>query len=350
MSLNCPSEFPAHHKEKQSCPPKTVGMIFDPIMEDHFSPQGHYECPERVASLVSKLEETGLLASCKRLAPRLASDEELMRVHTREHIAKVDGIREASARNADLGGVFCSPGTPAAARMAAGCVTEAALQVLRGEVGSAMAVVRPPGHHAECDRAMGFCLFNNISVAAEAALRFPGVKRVLVLDWDVHHGNGIQHTLEDNPGVMYISLHRGNGFFPGTGEAHEIGTGSGAGFTMNIPWPKAGFGDLDYKAAFDLVIEPVVQSFLPDLCIVAAGYDAVEGDPLGNMRLTAEGYGHMTQRLLGVCGGRVVVALEGGYNVRATADCAAETMRVLLGGPVAWASRAVLSGGRRRTS
>jgi len=312
-----------------------VGLVYDELMELHCAPEDHYECAKRTVTLMAKLEEDGLAARCSRLPSRRATDAELLEVHTQEHIQGVDTVHKEGAGEEGtdpLGDMFSSAGTAAAARLAAGCVTEAALQVVRGTVQRAMAVVRPPGHHAECSRAMGFCFFNNVVVAARAALHEPGVHRVLILDWDVHHGNGIQHILEDDPAVMYVSLHRGNGFYPNTGDIHEVGTGKGAGFTLNVPWPKGGFGNADYMAAFELVIEPVVESFAPDLIIVSAGYDAVVGDPLGNMKVTAEGYGHMTRSLMRYAGGRVVAALEGGYNVRATAECAAETVRVMLEG------------------
>mmetsp|Transcript_8729 Transcript_8729/g.32510 ORF Transcript_8729/g.32510 Transcript_8729/m.32510 type:complete len:291 (+) Transcript_8729:175-1047(+) len=229
--------------------------------------------------------------------------------------------------------------------MAAGCVTEACEAVLRGDVQRAFAVVRPPGHHALCARAMGFCFFNNAVVAARAALEREEVQRVMILDWDVHHGNGIQDlTLEDDS-IMYVSLHRyGDGFYPGTGAAEEVGKN---GTNINVGWLEKGLGDADYLAAFDIVIEPIARSFAPDLIIIAAGFDAADGDPLGGMMLSPTGYEHMTRRLCDIGSGRVVIALEGGYALRPLATCASASLRALLGD----ASRAISSRSRpRKTS
>jgi histone deacetylase 6 len=179
---------------------------------------------------------------------------------------------------------------------------------------------------------MGFCFYNNTAVAARTALQLPGVNRVLLLDWDVHHGNGIQDILYDDPTVMYISLHRyGNGFYPGTGGMEEVGKGAGTGYTVNVPWGDKGLGDADYLAAFDLVIDPITRAFAPDLVIVAAGFDAAEGDPLGGMKVSDQGYALMTHRLTQLAGGRCVAALEGGYGLSATASAAASTLSALLG-------------------
>ena len=211
-------------------------------------------------------------------------------------------------------------------------VREAALAVATGTCDRAFAVVRPPGHHADCGRATGFCFFNNAAVAARVALERGAARRVLILDWDVHHGNGVQDILYEDPRVLYVSLHRyGDGFYPGTGAATEIGAGAGMGFNVNIPWEEKGLGDADYLAAFDLVVDPVAKSFDPDLVIVAAGFDAAEGDPLGGMRVSDQGYALMTERLLRLANGRCAAALEGGYGLTSTANAAAATLSALLG-------------------
>ena len=179
---------------------------------------------------------------------------------------------------------------------------------------------------------VGFCFYNNAAVAARTALRHPGVNRVLILDWDVHHGNGIQDILYEDPDVMYVSLHRhGNDFYPGTGAADETGRGAGAGYNVNVSWEEKALGDADYLAAFDLVVDPIARSFDPDLVIIAAGFDAAEGDPLGGMRVTDQGYALMTDRLTRLAGGKCVAALEGGYGLTATASAAASTLSALLG-------------------
>ena len=203
------------------------------------------------------------------------------------------------------GDIYWTRHTERCARMAAGTACEAALAVATGTCDRAFAVVRPPGHHADCGRATGFCFFNNAAVAARVALERGAARRVLILDWDVHHGNGVQDILYEDPRVLYVSLHRyGDGFYPGTGAATEIGAGAGKGFNVNIPWEEKGLGDADYLAAFDLVVDPVAKSFDPDLVIVAAGFDAAEGDPLGGMRVSDQGYALMTERLLRLANGR----------------------------------------------
>ncbi|GLC51841.1 hypothetical protein PLESTB_000554400 [Pleodorina starrii] len=324
-----------------------VGLLYDQSMEQHFGPD-HFERPARIIALHATLQDQGLMGRCWQLVPRLATDEELLLAHSEEHIRKVDSmfselypdrpeqLAEAEYCYADgrMGDVYICTGTARAARMAAGCCVQAVQSVLSGSVSRAMAVVRPPGHHAECERAMGFCFFNNVAVAALEALRQPGVRRVAVLDWDVHHGNGIQNLLLQRPDALYISLHRDpKRFYPYTsGFLNEAGEGAGTGFNVNLPWLKKGMGDGDYLAAFSLIVEPILESYEPDLVIVAAGFDAADGDPLGGCKLSPEGYGWMTERLLRFAGGKLVLALEGGYNNRVTSWCAAACVRALLEG------------------
>jgi histone deacetylase 6 len=225
---------------------------------------------------------------------------------------------------------YLGPETFDCARLAAGAAAEAAVAVARGQAPSAAAVIRPPGHHAESGLAMGFCFFNNAAVAARAAQR-AGCRRVLVLDNDVHHGNGTQHIFEADPTVLYASLHRhdGGSFFPGTGAADEVGTGAGEGFTVNVPWSGPGPGDGDYVAAFCRVLLPVAYEFAPDLVVLSAGFDAAAGDPLGGCRVSPAGYAHMVALLRPLA--PLVVLLEGGYNLRATAESVEACVRVLAG-------------------
>ena len=268
-------------------------------------------------------------------ADREATDDELLSCHSSAH---VDATARAFDPSPDApmvqgeGDIYYTAHTNYGARLAAGGATVAALAVASGRCARAFATVRPPGHHADCGRATGFCFFNNAAVAARAALREPGVERVLVLDWDVHHGNGCQDILYDDPRVMYVSLHRyGEGFYPGTGAEDEIGAGAGAGYNVNVPWREKGLGDADYLAAFDLLIDPIASQFDPHLVLIAAGFDAAEGDPLGGMKVTTRGYALMTKRLLRLADGRVVAALEGGYGLTSTADAAAATLEAMLG-------------------
>ncbi|MFY9552679.1 MAG: histone deacetylase, partial [Thermoanaerobaculia bacterium] len=198
-----------------------------------------------------------------------------------------------------------------------------------GNLHNGLALLRPPGHHAEADRAMGFCLFNNVAVAARALQAAGAARKVLIVDWDLHHGNGTQHSFWEDPSVLYFSTHQFP-FYPGTGAVEEIGGGAGRGFTVNVPWP-GGMGDAEYLAAFDTILLPIARVFAPDLVLVSAGFDAAAGDPLGAMRLSPGGYAAMTSRLLGLAGGRVVLALEGGYNLDAISASAATCLRALLG-------------------
>lgn len=222
-----------------------VGLVYSDIMELHEGPPQHFERPARHAAVVAKIQKDGLERRCEAIAARLADDDELLTCHTREHIDAVESTFDASSPEAvqGLGDIFWTEHTARCARLATGSACEAAAAVAAGTVHRALAVVRPPGHHAECQRAMGFCFYNNTAVAARTALRQPGVERVLLLDWDVHHGNGIQDILYDDPAVMYVSLHRyGNDFYPGTGAVSEVGRGPGSGFNVNVPWEEKALG------------------------------------------------------------------------------------------------------------
>jgi len=208
------------------------------------------------------------------------------------------------------------------ALLAAGACSDLALRIARGDARAGFAAVRPPGHHAEGDRAMGFCLFNNAAIAARAVQREAGVERVLILDWDVHHGNGTQHTFETDPSVLYVSTHQ-YPFYPGTGSANEIGTGRGEGATLNVPMP-AGCGDAEYVGVFQRIIAPAAHRFRPDYWIVSCGFDAHEDDPLAAMRVTRAGYAAMTAIVRALAeelsGGRMLFVLEGGYSLRGLAE------------------------------
>jgi len=314
-----------------------VGLVFSAEMEAHAGPPNHPECPARHERVVARFKESGLMARCVHIAPRPATDEELLRAHSQAHLEHLASLWVADGTAVQTAGdLYWCESTHAAARLSAGCAVEATLSVVRGQLSSAFAVIRPPGHHAECERAMGFCYLNNASVACLAALQEPNVDRVLILDWDVHHGNGIESIHYDDPRVLYISLHRystdpGSWFYPGTGAKDDVGAGAGTGFNVNIPWHERGGGDADYLAAFELLVCPIVTAFAPSLILISAGYDAAQGDPLGAMNLSPDGYRAMTDRL--VClqaQGKVVVLLEGGYNLYSTAHSAEATLRALL--------------------
>ena len=312
-----------------------VGLCYSDVMELHEGPSHHFERPARHAVTVARMRKDGLEEKCDIIAAREATDEELLTCHSREHLEYVASAfdRTSDEKVQGVGDIYWTEHTERCARTAAGSACAATDAVAGGTHHRAFAVVRPPGHHAECARAMGFCFYNNTAVAARAALAaHPHVNRVLLLDWDVHHGNGIQDVLYRDSRVMYVSLHRyGDGFYPETGAMEETGTGEGVGYNVNVPWTEKGLGDADYLAAFDLVIDPIAKSFDPDLVIIAAGFDAAEGDPLGGMKVTDQGYALMTERLVSLAGGKCVAALEGGYGLTATASAAAATLGAMLG-------------------
>jgi histone deacetylase 6 len=259
---------------------------------------------------------------------RPATDEELRLIHTADHIETIDATAAEAFVSLDPDTYTCRD-SALAARLAAGGLVDLVAEVASGRLDDGFALLRPPGHHAEADRAMGFCLYNNVAVAARAAQESGAAERVLIVDWDLHHGNGTQHSFWEDPTVLYFSTHQFP-FYPGTGSLGEIGGGPGRGYTVNVPWP-AGCGDDEYLAAFDRLLLPLAARFEPDLVLVSAGFDAADGDPLGSMRLSSSGYARMTERLRSIAGGRVVLALEGGYDLDAISRAAAASTRVLLG-------------------
>lgn len=255
-------------------------------------------------------------------APRAASAEELMLCHTQEYVESVE--RTANCERTDFDpDTHASMETWATATLAAGGVLTALEAVMDGAAENAFALIRPPGHHALPQHAMGFCFFNNVAIAASWLLKVRGIRRVLILDWDVHHGNGTQEIFYESPEILYMSIHQ-YPFYPGTGWLDQIGRGPGLGFTINAPVP-ATFGDNEYLEIFDRLFLPAARQFNPQFVLISAGFDAHYRDPLGGMRVTEAGFLAMTRRLMGLadecCEGRLVAALEGGYDLRALADC-----------------------------
>jgi acetoin utilization deacetylase AcuC-like enzyme len=287
---------------------------------DHLTPPGHPERVER-AEAMQVAAARWAKSDGAVLAPRAATDNDLLRVHDAAHVEAMKAFRgRAEMLDPDT---FTSPESDEVARLAAGAVLTGVDHVLDGGVRArAFALVRPPGHHAERDRAMGFCLYNNIAVGAAWA-RDRGVERVAIVDYDVHHGNGTQHRFYDDAGVLFVSSHQ-YPFYPGTGAAHEVGVGAGAGFTVNLPM-EAGGTDADFDFAYHEIVGPILREYRPGLILVSAGFDAHERDPLAGMRMTTEGYGRLTSQLLSaaddVCDGRIVFVTEGGYDTRALVEC-----------------------------
>jgi acetoin utilization deacetylase AcuC-like enzyme len=295
---------------------------------DHLTPPGHPERVERHAVMQVVVSEFRQRGGDVR-EPRAATEDEILRVHDRDHLTLV---RETAGRAVALDpDTFTSPDTYDVSCLAAGAAVSAVDHVLDGGPGTrALAIVRPPGHHAERNRVMGFCFFNNIAIAAAHA-RARGLSRVAIVDYDVHHGNGTQWAFYSDPSVLFISSHQFP-YYPGTGAADEIGTGEGAGFTVNLPLA-AGATDADYEHAYATVAWPILRSYEPELIFVSAGFDGYKDDPLAAMRLEAGCFGRLTAAIASVandcCGGRVVAVTEGGYDLRGLADSLRATIDAL---------------------
>ena len=304
-------------------------VITDKRFLEHDPGAGHPESPARLDAVLTDLGRAPI-ADVTIEAPRAATDAEIDAVHPadyRETLAAFAGRRTSLDPDTAM-----SPGSWDAARFAAGAAVEAALATMSGRARNAFALVRPPGHHAEPDRAMGFCLLNNAAIAAEAARR-AGAGRVLILDWDVHHGNGTQDIFAARDDVMYMSVHQ-YPFYPGTGAAEEVGVGAGRGATINCPLP-GGQGDADYGVVFHDLFLPVARAFAPELVIVSAGFDAHARDPLADMRVTERGFAAMASMMAQLaeetCGGKLALLLEGGYDLTALAASVRAALEVMTG-------------------
>jgi acetoin utilization deacetylase AcuC-like enzyme len=374
-----------------------TGLVYDEFMTKHCDKGGHPECPERVTSIYQWLQAQGLVSQCSIVPAREATTEELATVHSSKHIERVVQYSKME-QNFDAD-TYMNKFSSTAANLAAGGLIELTRKVAAGELQNGFAVIRPPGHHAECHTAMGFCLYNNVAVAAQVILNeskkqkeeieeeketetekeinkgnesetenkeekkeeeeeakegdsttnteaslsssssttttpTSGIERILIVDWDVHHGNGTQNMFYQSSNVLFISLHRFGGFYPGTGKMGEVGKGEGEGYNINIPFSgNFGFGDKEYLYAFEQVVMPIARQYQPDLVLVSSGFDAAEGDPLGGMKLTPYGYSRMTKELMTLAGGKVVLALEGGYSLKAISYAAEACVRALLGDP-----------------
>jgi acetoin utilization deacetylase AcuC-like enzyme len=298
-----------------------VGLLRDRLYLEHSNGDGHPERPERLAAVDDAVARAGFASSLTDFPARDATRAELGRIHEEAHIDRIAATEGERFRmlDADTG---AGPDSYRAALRAAGGAMAAVDAVVSGEVRRSFALPRPPGHHAEQSRAMGFCLFNNVAVAAAHARAVHGLERIAVVDWDVHHGNGTQWSFYEDPGVLYVSIHE-YPLFPGTGLVQDTGRDIGDGYTVNLPLP-AGQTDADYAIAFDQVVIPVLEEFDPELVLVSAGFDAHRDDPLARMRLTVDGFRRMTRALIGVAerhaDGRIVHVLEGGYNLEALAE------------------------------
>uniref|UniRef100_A0A8C2ZZJ3 histone deacetylase n=1 Tax=Cyclopterus lumpus TaxID=8103 RepID=A0A8C2ZZJ3_CYCLU len=314
----------------------------------------HPEHAGRIQSIWSRLQETGLRAHCECIRGRKATLEELQTVHSEAHVLlygtnplrqKLDCSVTPMFVRLPCGGVGVDSDTiwnevhsSSAARLAVGSVVELVFKVATGELKNGFAVVRPPGHHAEESTPMGFCYFNSVAIAAKLLQQRLSVTKILIVDWDVHHGNGTQQAFYDDPNVLYLSIHRyddGN-FFPGSGAPDEVGSGPGVGFNVNVAFTGGldpPMGDVEYLAAFRSVVMPIANEFAPDIVLVSSGFDAVEGHPppLGGYTLTSKCFGYLTRQLMTLAGSRVVLALEGGHDLTAICDASEACVAALLG-------------------
>ena len=310
-----------------------VGFVYDPIYLQHNTGQ-HVENATRLEAMIAYLEQTQLKQQLTSIKPRPATMEELSRAHHEPHISHVQEVAQRGGGWLDADTVM-SPGSYNAALYAAGGAIRATEAVMSGEITSAFALVRPPGHHATSQRAMGFCLFNNVAITAKYILATYKLDRILIIDFDVHHGNGTQEIFYDNPQVLYISTHQ-YPFYPGTGNIEEIGFGEAKGTTINIPLP-SGCGDNEYLSVFEQIIVPAVKRFNPQFMLISAGYDPHWADELALMQVSTSSFAQIakiTQELSAeLCNNRLVFILEGGYNLNALATSVKATFDVLTGNP-----------------
>ncbi|CAJ1944185.1 unnamed protein product [Sphenostylis stenocarpa] len=337
---------------------RRVGILYDDRMCRHHTPdhEDHVENPNRLRAIWNELQSAGILQRCVLLGAKKAEDTYLHLVHSRSHVNLIKHIssRKFNERRsliaAEFNSIYFNEGSSEAAYLAAGSAVEVVEKVASGELDSAAAIVRPPGHHAERNEAMGFCLFNNVAVAARYLLDGrpeSGVKKILIVDWDVHHGNGTQKMFWNDSRVLFFSVHRHDfgRFYPSNfdGFYTKVGEGAGVGYNINVPWENGKCGDADYFAVWDHILLPVAKEFNPDIIIVSAGFDAVYlfckkevdlavGDPLGGCRVTPYGYSVLLEKLMNFAEGRIVLILEGGYNLDSIAKSMRACLEVLLEG------------------
>jgi len=311
---------------------RRTGIVQDPRYADHCTGPDHPECHDRLEVLRAMVQAPDMQGHFQDIAPRRAEKEELLAVHSANYIQSLENTEGQDCTHLDAD-TRTSPFSHATALLAAGGLCRAIELVQTGKLDNAFALVRPPGHHAERSKAMGFCLYNNVAVGVRYAQNHLGLGRILVVDWDLHHGNGTQHCFEDDPSVLYFSIHQFPSY-PGGGKSREIGKGNGRGLTVNIPL-LAGCGDGEYVALFEKILRPIALEFEPELMLVSAGFDIHVNDPLGGMRVTPQGFAALTRSVLATadacCGGKVAMTLEGGYDLPGLQDSVREVLRELAG-------------------
>ncbi|NXN91671.1 HDA10 deacetylase, partial [Rhinopomastus cyanomelas] len=324
-----------------------TALIYDEEMTTHkllwSDPICDIEVPERLSSSYEQLKRYHLVERCVHMPAREGSEEEILLVHSLEHLEVAKSTQtmneeELKRVSGNYDAFFFHPNTYRCARLAVGATLQLVDAVMSGKVCNGMALVRPPGHHSHRNAANGFCLFNNVAIAAEHAKRKYRLQRILIVDWDVHHGQGTQYIFEEDPSVLYFSWHRyeHQEFWPSLKESDydAVGLGKGKGFNINLPWNKIGMTNSDYLAAFFHVLLPMAFEFDPELVLVSSGYDSGVGDPEGQMNATPEVFSHLTHFLMQLANGKLCVILEGGYHLKSLSESVCMTVKTLLGDPV----------------
>uniref|UniRef100_A0AAY4DW29 Histone deacetylase domain-containing protein n=1 Tax=Denticeps clupeoides TaxID=299321 RepID=A0AAY4DW29_9TELE len=323
-----------------------TALVYDEEMTRYkllwVDPACKVEVPERLTVSYAALKARGLAARCVALPVRGATDEDVLLVHSEEYLEAVkqtphmdlEGLMKFTQQYGD---VYFHPNIYHCATLAIGATLQLVDSVMTGKVRNGMALVRPPGHHSQRSAANGFCVFNNVAIAALYAKKHYDVKRVLIVDWDIHHGQGVQYCFEEDPSVLYFSWHRyeHQSFWPNLQESDydTVGKGKGLGFNINLPWNKVGMNNSDYLSAFFHVLLPVAYEFSPDLVFVSAGFDSAIGDPEGHMCATPDVFAHLTHLLMSLAGGKLCAVLEGGYNLTSLPQSVCQTVQTLLGDP-----------------
>ena len=309
-----------------------TGLLYHPSFLRHDTGPGHPERSERLTATYRYLSDQAWFERVAPVAPQRADPRWVAEVHSHSYVKRAAEACQRHAPYLDVYDVSICPESFEIAMLAVGGLLDLADQVIAGKLSNAFALVRPPGHHAEKDLALGFCLLNNVAILARYLQKQHGLDKLLVVDWDVHHGNGTQHTFEEDPSILYISLHQ-YPFYPGSGAASETGKGRGIGATLNCPMP-AGAGDSDYETAFREQVLPKANKFRPEAVLISAGFDAHRDDPLAQICLTTACYRWMSERLMEVAqahaNGRIISTLEGGYSLEALPLSVSEHLRVLL--------------------
>lgn len=328
-------------------PATGTALVYDEEMTNYkllwLDPDCKIEVPERLTASYEALEKSGLADRCVPVPVREATDEEILLVHSKEYLEAVKQtpfmtLEDLQEFTLQYGDVYFHPNIYHCAKLASGAALQLVDSVMTGKVRNGMALVRPPGHHSMHSAANGFCVFNNVSIAAKYAKQKYGIKRVLIVDWDVHHGQGVQYCFEDDPSVLYFSWHRyeHQSFWPKLRESDfdTVGTANGAGFNINVPWNKVELENSDYLSVFLHLLLPVAYEFCPELVLVCAGFDTAIGDPEGEMCATPDVFAHLTHLLMNLADGKVCAVLEGGYNLKSLPQSVCETVQTLLGDPL----------------